>query len=387
MPSDNDVDLVILGAGCAGLSLASRLADAGSPLRVVAFEARKDYVDDRSWCFWRPEHHDLSHLVSKSWSSWTFAAADGRTSTRSVPGLRYQYVRGSDFYSDALRRVSASTSISVRTGVPVSALEQVPGGVRVHADSGAVTARWVVDTRPQTLPAMLYQCFAGVEIEVDAPLPFDVDEAGLMTGMHSDADGLGFTYILPLARTRAVIEWTRFSAVPLPHAELVASLDTILAALGLGSARVVRRERGVLPMGRPPVRHEPVPGVVMAGMGGGALRPTSGYAFLRIQAWAERCVRQLQQGRAPIGHPDEPWDRREMDRIFLQAVRAHPEKTADYFLALASRVPPERLVRFLSDQATPGDYARIIASLPLLPFLAQLPRRPELFRTVQPVAR
>ena len=387
MPFDNDVDLVILGAGCAGLSLASRLADAGSPLRVVALEARSEYVDDRSWCFWRPEHHDLSHLVSKSWSSWTFADADGRSSTRSVSGLHYHYVRGSDFYADALRRVAASTSISIRAGVQVTAVERVPNGVRIDTDSGAVIARWVVDTRPQVLPAMLYQCFAGVEIEVDAPLPFDVDEAGLMTGMRSGADGLGFTYILPLSRTRAVIEWTRFSAVPLPHAEMVARLDTVLADLGLGSARVLRHERGVLPMGRPDVVSEPVPGVVRAGMGGGALRPTSGYAFLRIQAWAERCAQQLQEGRAPIGHPAEPWDRREMDRIFLQAVRAHPEKTADYFLALASRVPPERLVRFLSDQATPGDYARIIASLPLLPFLAQLPRKPELFHAAGRPAR
>ena len=75
-----------------------------------------------------------------------------------------------------------------------------------------------------------------------------------------------------------------------------------------------------------------------------------------------------------------------MDRIFLQAVRARPAKTGDYFLSLASRVPPKRLVRFLSDHATIGDYARIIASLPLLPFLAELPRRPELFQHTEEVA-
>jgi lycopene beta-cyclase len=383
VPSDSDVDLVILGGGCAGLSLAARLADASSTLRVMVLEARISYVDDRSWCFWRPEQHDLSHLVSASWPSWTFAGVDGRTSTRSVSGLRYQYVRGSDFYSDALRRIAASTSISLRTGAQVADVEREGDGLRVLTESGAITARWVVDTRPQRAPAMLYQCFAGVEIESDAPLPFDTDEAGLMTGMRADGAGLGFTYILPLTITSAMIEWTRFSAVPLPETELVAGLDAALAALGLTSARVVRYERGVLPMGRPPTVTEPMPGVVRAGMGGGALRAASGYAFLRIQGWAELCARELLAGCPPVGHPAEPWDRREMDRIFLQAIRAHPEKTADYFLALASRVPPERLVRFLSDQATVGDYARIIASLPLLPFLAQLPRRPELFRPVE----
>ena len=386
MPSDHDVDLVILGGGCAGLSLASRLADARTTLRVVVLEARTGYVDDRSWCFWRPEHHDLSHLVSKSWSSWTFAGADGRTSTRSVPGLRYQYVRGSDFYADALRRVASSTSISIRTGVQVSAVEQAGDGLRVQTDSGDLLTRWVVDTRPRRVPAMLYQCFAGVEIESDAPLPFDIDEVGLMTGMRSDDAGLGFTYILPLTPTSAVIEWTRFSVTPLPEAQLVAGLDTVLAGYGLASARVIRREGGVLPMGRPPGLPGSLPGVVQAGMGGGALRAASGYAFLRIQRWAEHCARELLGGRAPVGHPPEPWDRREMDRIFLQAVRARPAKTGDYFLSLASRVPPRRFVRFLSDHATIGDYARIIAILPLLPFLAELPRRPELFRRTEEVA-
>ncbi|MBG6056269.1 lycopene beta-cyclase [Salinibacterium sp. CAN_S4] len=386
MPSDHDVDLVILGGGCAGLSLAARLADARTGLTVVVLEARTGYVDDRSWCFWRPEQHDLSHLVSKSWSSWTFRGADGRTSTRAVPGLRYQYIRGSDFYADALQRIATSSSVSIRTGVRVSTVEPEGNGLRVQTDSGEFTPRWVVDTRPRRLPAMLYQCFAGVEIESDSPLPFDLDEAGLMTGMRSDADGLGFTYILPLTATSAIIEWTRFSARPLPPAELAAGLAAVLDAKGLASARVIRNEGGVLPMGRPPAVSASVPGVVLAGMGGGALRAASGYAFLRIQGWAETCAAELQSGRAPVGHPAEPWDRREMDRIFLQAIRARPEKTGDYFLRLAGSVPPERLVRFLSDQATVGDYARIIASLPLLPFLAQIPRRPELFLRTEEVA-
>ncbi|MEN9620972.1 MAG: hypothetical protein RL499_1165 [Actinomycetota bacterium] len=66
-----------------------------------------------------------------------------------------------------------------------------------------------------------------------------------------------------------------------------------------------------------------------------------------------------------------------MDRIFLQALRAHPEPSADYFIAMATRVPPRRLLHFLTDRATVGNLVAIIASLPLTPFLAQLPDRRE----------
>ena len=383
MPFDVDVDLVILGAGCAGLSLAARLADARTPLRVMALEARADYVDDRSWCFWRPDDHGLSRLVSTTWPSWTFSGTDGRRATRSVPGMSYQYVRGADFYADALARIAASPNVTVHLATPVQGLEAISGGVRLTTDSGTMTARWVVDTRPVRQTSMLYQCFAGVELHSDAPLPFPRGEAGLMTSMRADAAGLSFTYLLPITDTRALVEWTRFSAQPLPESQLVAELDETLDLLSLSNVPVVRTERGVLPMGRPPRALPSIPGVVRAGVAGGALRATSGYAFLRIQRWADSCARELLADRAPVGHPAEPWARREMDRIFLQAVRAHPEKTADYFLSMAQRVAPQRLVRFLSDEATAADYVSIIASLPLLPFLRQLRPRPELFRRIE----
>jgi len=61
-----------------------------------------------------------------------------------------------------------------------------------------------------------------------------------------------------------------------------------------------------------------------------------------------------------------------MDRIFLQAVRADLDRTPEYFLALARGVPAAGLVRFLSDAARLTDYARLIASLPTVPFLRQL---------------
>jgi lycopene beta-cyclase len=116
----------------------------------------------------------------------------------------------------------------------------------------------------------------------------------------------------------------------------------------------------------------PIEGVVHAGNAGGALRAASGYGFLRIARWAQLCAERLLAGREAVGHPEEPRLRRTFDRIFLQAVRAHPERTAEYFLALARGVPPAALVRFLSDGARAADYARIISSLPWSPFIAQV---------------
>ncbi len=393
LPEPDPVDLVILGAGCAGLSLAARLASGDGDLRVVLVDPRTAFDDDRSWSFWQHNHHPLREIVAHEWSGWTYADLAGRTATHRVPGMSYQYIRGVDFYRWALAEIAGDDRIALRLGVAAHSLETATltdgsTGVRVTTDEGTLLARRVVDTRPRRTAALLYQCFSGVEVEHGGALATEPGAVGLMTRMRSGADGLGFVYVLPLTPTRALVEWTRFSPVPLAESVVAAERDAELAAMGLAGATVVREEGGILPMGRMPVDEQPMPGVVLAGNAGGALRDASGYAFLRIQQWARRCADALARGEDPAPHPAEPWVRRQMDRIFLQALRAHPERTADYFMAMARGVAPHRLLRFLTDRATAGDLASIIVSLPLLPFLAQLPdRRARLVATAASAAR
>ncbi len=382
-----DADVVILGGGCAGLALAARLASIGSPRSVVVVESRTDYSDDRSWCFWAPHGHEFDELVSMSWPAWTFSDAAGRSIRHSVTGLSYHYVRGIDFYRHALGRIASSSRVRLESGVQAHRLTAEPRAVTVDTDAGALVARHVIDTRPRPTPALLYQSFTGREIETNAELPFSLDRVDLMGSMSADEVGLRFAYTLPLSPTRALVEWTRFSASPIRPADLVAELDRYISAAGVTGERTVRTEAGVLGMGLVSHPESGVPGVHLAGAAGGGLRAASGYGFLRIQRWARACAERLAAGDAPIGHPREPVARRTMDRLFLQAVRARPESTADYFMALAAGVAPAALVRFLSDGARPGDYARIIASLPLAPFIRELVAPPPVIHRLQEARR
>lgn len=386
------VDTVIVGAGAAGLALASRLADRGHTRSVLVLDARHAYRDDRTWSFWAPRDHALRHLVAHEWASWRFGDGSAEATHR-VLGLTYQSIRGIDYYRDARARIDASCHVALRLGVTVldvtvldvtapSTAHASGTGPRilVRTTAGEVAARHVVDTRPVETRATLFQCFVGVEVDHggalhNGPARVDAASAGLMTRMRSDGDGFVFTYVLPLAPSTALVELTRFSAMPLPLDGIAAERDAELAALGIANARVLREEAGVLPMGADPAPAHPVSGVVRAGNGGGALRAATGYAFARIQQWAETCAEAMLRGGAPVGHPAEPWVRREMDRIFLQALRAHPHRTPEFFLALAERVAPERLVRFLTDRARASDLAAIILALPFTPFLAELPDR------------
>ena len=59
---DSDYDLIIIGGGCSGLSLAAalcRLAVQPEHVpRTLIVEPRSRYTNDRSWCFWAQADHN-----------------------------------------------------------------------------------------------------------------------------------------------------------------------------------------------------------------------------------------------------------------------------------------------------------------------------------------
>lgn len=372
---DERADLVIIGGGLAGLSLAMRLARGGYPGRVQILEPRTAYTDDRSWAFWTPVASVLPAPASRRWTRWQFATQDGAHVDCSAEGWHYAYVRALDFYGAALDAIASRPDFNLVPGTVVGAIESRDGALCISTGSGNVTARWVVDTRPPE-PARfsgstLFQCFAGREILFDRPR-LDDRRVELMTDMRADALGLVFTYVLPLSPKRALVEATRFSTRALGPLQLSADLDGLLSRRGWTRAQVLRSEGAALPMGLPEPGTRPLPGVVRAGQGGGALRAASGFGFVRVQAWAERCARALLHGQAPVGHPPEPWLRGWMDRVFLHALTRYPQRSPEFFLRLAQAVPGDALVRFMSDQGSWRDHARVVAALPPAPFLQSL---------------
>ncbi len=377
---DDRVDLIVIGGGLAGLSLAGRLARGGYQGRVVILEPREDYVDDRSWAFWTPTGNALPTTAARRWSRWQFSRQGGEPLTCSAAGWSYAYVRSLDVYRAALKRIALNANFKLVLGTGASAIERNGDHLLVATSAGSLSARSVVDTRPAPMDrfsrSMMFQCFAGRELMFDQPR-FDDSRVELMTDMRSDALGFVFSYVLPLSPNHALVEATRFSTRVLDQALLSADLDHVLASRGWSQADVLRTETAVLPMGLPtPDPTAPIPGLVRAGIGAGALRAASGFGFLRIQAWADRCARAVLQGQLPVGHPTEPKVRGWMDQIFLRALARHPERSPEFFLRLAASVPGKAFVRFMSDQGGWLDHARIVAALPPGPFLQAIRSRP-----------
>ena len=70
MPTENKYDYIIIGAGCAGLSLAYRLLNKN--YRICILESNRNVnVINKLWSFWDTKKTPFNHLVKKRWKSLT----------------------------------------------------------------------------------------------------------------------------------------------------------------------------------------------------------------------------------------------------------------------------------------------------------------------------
>jgi lycopene beta-cyclase len=370
-------DTVIIGGGLAGLSLANHLIQGSQknvnphPLNVLIVEPRRAYNNDRTWCFW---HDETDPLASHQWSSWQFSQQNKQTLCGSI-NFRYQCVQAKDFYHHALQGLTKNQGIHLINNTLVEHVFPHKDGVILATDSGIIQANHIIDTRPpKATNPHLFQTFIGIEIEALEPV-FDPTNIELMTDMQCDKNGFGFSYILPFSEHRALIEPTRFHRPGMPMEVLHVDLLRLLKrCTNNGPYQVIRTEKGTLPMG-----YSPNPTLhdrwVLAGASGGAIRPSTGYAYLRIQRWAKTCAKELLAGRPPNGHSTDPWIYRRMDQLFLQLIRNNPDLAPNLFMNLATNTHPDALVRFLSDMATTSDFYQVVSALPASPFLTQILRQ------------
>ncbi len=361
--SQPDVDIVILGGGCAGLSVAVRLAQAGRALCVL--EPRLIYQDDRTWCFWRTALDPFTDCVKSVWTNWSVNGPTGRVQ-RSSAKLRYECVGSGNFYQRAQSLLADYPAASLLLGRTATAVYKSPQGYKIETDAGILTANHVIDSRPpQRVPAY-GQFFLGYEVYTNRPV-FNPTCVQLMDFRAARSGGIDFVYTLPFSRHHALIEVTTFAPKTPPPQVLQAWLLEEIEALKPGGYEVRRQEAGALPMEvgyRAPLQ----PGVIAVGQGGGAVRPATGYAFARIQVQADALVAALQRGEMPRPFTDGPITRF-MDSVFLQVMKSMPERGPAIFENLFRHTPPERLEHFLSGSSNALDRLAVMAAMPAMPFL------------------
>ncbi|WP_404470673.1 hypothetical protein LG301_08625 [Vreelandella venusta] len=384
MPADTDV--AILGAGLAGLSIASWLVDTIPPHksapRVHLLEARHEDTNDRTWCFWDQQPHPFREAISHRWPRWQ-VKFENQCVEREDQDHCYSLLS-----ADAMRR-SAYTAMATRPefhvtyGIDVGTISPLDDGLQITTSKGELTSNLVIDTRPPE-PAMLsshkgvWQVFHGVEVH-RTNHGVSPSTACLMD-FQSGLSGVNFVYLLPLDDHRLLAEWTCFhvdNTHPFCQRLLSQQIPYQLTEWlnkQLGNQwTLLRQETGCLPM-MPVVPPSLNSRYLAAGIRGGWMRPATGYMFASCQRGSADVARQVykasETGCWKLTPPKLRSSTLEwMDKVFLQALRQSPEQAPGWFMQLFKRTSAVEQRRFLGDEPHLGDLLAIMRGLPSGPFL------------------
>ena len=112
--------------------------------------------------------------------------------------------------------------------------------------------------------------------------------------------------------------------------------------------------------------------VMSIGTKGGRVKPSTGYAFLRIQRDSAAIVQSLVNHDQPFDLPARRGRFGLHDAILLNIMTHYPDDLKPIFTIMFKHNPIQRIFRFLDETATFPEEVRFIASLPPWRFLQAL---------------
>ena len=105
-------DYIIIGGGCAGLSLAYEL-EIHKKLKnktLAIIEPRKEYKRDKTWSFWKVTPHNFDDCVKKNWTSFSINIAD-KSNHLECNSYPYQSVDSGLFYEKINNKLRENENI------------------------------------------------------------------------------------------------------------------------------------------------------------------------------------------------------------------------------------------------------------------------------------
>lgn len=374
-------DFIIAGGGASGLGLAYEISNSslrGKKVLIVDRDAKEQ--NDRTWCFWTNGPTRLDHLTYRTWDRIEIIN-DNFQKKIDIGPYQYRMIRGIDYYRGLHEALSGVPNLTFRRGRVTETGDVEDNSLaRVVIDGEPIQARWAFDSlfKINETPAIprkyhhLKQHFKGWEIETPGDY-FEPSTVTLFDFRTPQKGCMRFFYILPFTRRRALVEYTLFSANLLkPHEYDRALAEYIENILGIQKYRTVSTETGVIPMTDRPFNRRLSAHVMAIGTKGGMVKPSTGYAFLRMQRDARSIVHSLENFGDPFQVPVPPDRYRLYDSLMLQVMHRDGNRMAYIFTELFKQNPIQDIFRFLDEEASFSDNIRLISTLPKAPFLKAL---------------
>ena len=351
-----EFDYIIIGGGCAGLSLAYEL-QINNKLNnklLAIIEPRSDYKRDKTWSFWKVFDHNFDDCVIKNWNNFSInsTARSHELKTKNYP---YQSIDSQLFYNKINNELSKNKNIYYYKNIE-----------EINTSNSFIFNSVNKSTYDKS---KLWQHFQGVEIRTNNHI-FDDEIVNLMDFNCEQRNNVHFFYTLPFAKNRALIETTWLSKL---EDNLLIDYDEqiekyIKNNLGIKNYKIEYKEKGAIPLFYPPNIKEK--NKINIGSAGGMTRLSTGYTFLNIQEhskYIRKNIDVLEFSKTyTIGKKYQF-----LDSVFLRVLDKHPEKMPDIFFKMFVG-SSNTVIKFLSNKSNIFEDLLIILKMPKWIFIKSL---------------
>ena len=351
-----DFDFIIIGGGCAGLSLAYEL-DIHKKLEnktLAIIEPRDEYKRDKTWSFWKIIPHNFDDCVKKSWKNFSINIPN-KTKFLECNNYPYQSIDSGLFYKKINEKLKQNKNINFFKSIS-----------EINSKNS-----FIFNSIPElnSKKNVLWQHFCGIEIETKNNF-FDDEIFNLMDFDCEQRKSVHFFYTLPLTKNKALVETTWISMMEdTSQKDYENQIKEYLEKhLNLKNYNIKYREEGAIPLFLPSNKKEE--NKINIGTAGGMTRLSTGYTFLNIQEHS-RFIRENFENITKMKVFEIKKKYQFLDKIFLRVIKNNPEIMPHIFFKMFSS-SSNTVIKFLSNKSNILEDFSIILKMPKWTFIKAL---------------
>lgn len=379
--SNTNYDYIFAGGGAAALSLLVRMQQEGllHNKKVLVIDKDQKAHNDRTWCFWEEKEGLFESCVIKSWDKIRFTSPGYDAKLNPQP-YKYKMIRSQAFYQYCNDVISKNSNIHFVQQTIVNFEND-----EVITLEGRYTGTIIFNSSIQYLNKdeskyhYFLQHFKGKFIETEQPF-FEEGVATLMDFNINQNNECRFMYILPISKTKALMEFTIFSENLLDKDEYERELNNYIdEKLKYHAYKVTEEEFGVIPMYNQPFIKKINQHVFNIGTNGGASKASTGFTFHFIQEESKHLIAHFKKHPSLSNyHPKSKGRFQFYDGVFLRVMREKKVPAFYLFNCLFRKLPAYLPLKFLSEETTLIQDFKILRVFPTMVFMKAAIR--ELFK-------
>jgi lycopene beta-cyclase len=370
-------DFVIAGAGCSGLSLATSLAKANTKHSILLIDNNIHTNQDKTWCFWDTLNSSVLPYTTTVWQNLTFYSNNYEKKEKILP-FNYVGVKAGDFYKYSYDVLKNAKNIDI-IEENIERIYGLESGACLETKTQKFHCKYLFNStsissgqsKINSSYSALKQHFQGWLVKTEKPV-FEKNTATFMDFRTEQHEEVRFFYVLPYSEREALIEYTIFSKQLLADEAYDKQIEKyIQETLQIENFTIIEKEKGIIPMEfiNPDTTHNHI---IPIGIVGGALKPSTGFAFSLIQQQVDQIIKSILSNNLPLIKRKIQNRFSFYDTILLHLLQKKEINKSAIFISLFKGNNIGTILTFLSEKTNIFGEMKIFSTLPIKVFISAL---------------